>query len=118
MKNLDYVIKKTSEDLNYPEEVVKKVLGKYWQSAYSKIISANITTIGLRHIGVLTISKFKLAIFIKKKIAFIRYLKKIRVAPEKEEKRWMKIETQMKKLRKALIHRNRIATLYCKNYEN
>lgn len=107
MKNIDNIILKTSKDLDIPKEKVKLVVDEYWNEICNKVITLEATTVYIRNVGLITISRYKLRKFILKQIDKIRGLKKVDKFTE-EEKPILR-ERAKKKLEKALIQRNIIA---------
>lgn len=116
MKTIDSIIRKSAEDLGIPEDKAKKVVMEYWSVIYKKLISGANSAVTVRHVGTFAISRYKLKIGIIKKIQKIRRIRKsTNLTTEIKEKY---LESEMTKLRKALVHRNDIAIQYAKNFGN
>jgi hypothetical protein len=106
MKNIDYVIKKTSKELGLPEDQVKTVLNEYWKAGMSNIIHMKSTTTTFRHIGNFTVSKFKLRNYLKKMFGRLRRYKKEGVVKQDV------LDENIQKLRTALEQRDILAKHY------
>ena len=116
MKNLDYVIKKTALELKLPEAECKKVIEGWWGEVYNQVANVKSTTVAIRKIGVLTVSKLKVRTFILDTIGKIR---KTAVSTRFSEKnKQLYIEKYKKRLRNALIQRNILAQDYAKEFGN
>lgn len=107
MKNIDNIVLKTSKDLDIPKEKVKLVVDGYWNEVYDKLLSLEATTVYIRHVGLITISRYKLRKFILRFIDKIRNMKKSEKYNDSEKQEM--IEKTKKKLSKALIQRDIIA---------
>lgn len=116
MKNLDYVIKKTAADLKLPEVECKKVIEGWWEEAYNQVGNVKSTTVAIRKIGVLTVSKLKVRIFIVDTINKIR-----RTATSKrfsDKNKQLYIAKYKKRLRNALVQRDILAQDYAEEFGN
>ena len=107
MKNIDNIILKTSKDLDIPKEKVKLVVDGYWNEVYDKLLSLEATTVYIRNVGLITISRYKLRKFILRFIDKIRKMKKSEKYNDSEKHAM--VETTKRKLRKALVQRDIIA---------
>lgn len=113
MKGIDYVIKKTASQLNFPEAEVKKVVMEYWETIYKRLLSLEQTTITARHIGSFTISRYKLNNFITKTISDIRkYVPKNGVALIISEEQSETLARHRKRLQTACKRRDEIAVMF------
>jgi hypothetical protein len=107
LKNIDNIILKTSKDLDVPKEKVKLLVDGYWNEVYDRLLSLDTTTVYIRNVGLITISRYKLRKFIFRLIQKIRITRTTDKFSEADKK---EIEArQIKKLQKALIQRNIIA---------
>jgi hypothetical protein len=118
MKGLDFIIKKTTTDLKMEtkQEDVKKLLTAFWKEAEQQMIHFDSTTIAIKKLGVFTISKLKVRNFISETIMKIRKTEKSVKYSEGSKKEI--IETQKKRLRNALKHRNILAIDYAEKFGN
>ena len=116
MKNLDFVIKKTAIDLDLPEEEVKKVIEGWWEEAYNQIGNVKSTTIAIRKIGVITVSKLKVRTFILNTIKKIRNTMTSKRFCEQNKIKY--IEKYKKRLRHALVQRDILARDYAEEFGN
>jgi hypothetical protein len=107
LKNIDNIILKTSKDLDIPKEKVKLVVDGYWNEVYDKLINLDATTVYIRNVGLITISRYKLRKFISRMIGKVRNVKITEKYNESERK--VVLEGTKKKLSKALFQRNIIA---------
>ena len=115
MKNMGYVIQRTASELGIPEEKVKIVLMEYWRTATSRLINLDATTVSIRHVGNMTVSRYKLYNYIRKRIEKIRFVKDY--DKYDEEKRKELLEYNLSKLRKALVQRDILARYYQKRFK-
>ena len=104
MKNIDYVIKRTAKELGLPENEVKPIIMEYWRTGIDNIIHMRTTTTAFRHIGVFTVSKFKLVNYLKKMIDRLRKFKR--------EGKTDTIKYNLAKFRVGLEQRNILAKHY------
>lgn len=88
----------------------------YWDGVYKKLLTLDSTTVFIRNVGLITISKFKLRKFIYKLIEKIRFLNREPTYSEHQRQRLNPF--YIKKLRKALSQRNIIAKDYAKKFGN
>lgn len=119
MKGIDYVIKKTIKDLNLPEdkrEDAKKLIMAYWKEIADQIIRIDSTTVAIRKLGVITVSKLKIRKFIFDTIKHIRNMKLSKKYSEASKDNYVNVHT--KKLKKALIQRNILAKDYAEKFGN
>ena len=116
MKNLDFVIKKTAIDLGLPEAEVRKVVEGWWEEAYDQIRNVKSTTIAIRKIGVITVSKLKVRIFILNTIRKIRSTIASKRFSEDNKRKY--IEKYKKRLKHALVQRDILAQDYAEEFGN
>jgi len=116
MKGLDFVIKKTSSDLNLPEDQVKKLLISYWKEIEQQITKIESTTVSIKDIGVITVSKLKIRNFIFDTIDRIKRMRKSNKYSEINKNKYLGIH--FSKLKNALKHRNILAKDYAEKYGN
>ena len=107
MKDINLVNKIISREHNIPLNKVAAVNSFYWKASRDKLINYEVTTIFYKHIGSITISKYKIYKEIGKAI---RRIRKVRSTDKYGDDAKEKIIEQVKtKLRKLLYHRNNIA---------
>lgn len=119
MKNLDYVIKKTASQIKLPEDKVRKVVEKYWETLRDKMVNGmdnEKTTLFLRNIGLFTVSRYKLNNFIKKKISKIKGMERSEKYSDEQKKVFF--ERHKKKLALSLKYRNLVAKDYAEKFDN
>jgi hypothetical protein len=121
LKNLDYAVKKTVNDLflSNQESEVKALVDRYWQEVYDKIVNGlpeDKSTLFLRNIGMFTVSRYKLNNFIKKKIGKIKGMAKSEKYSDETKKEV--IERHKKKLTLSLSYRNLVAKDYAEKFGN
>jgi hypothetical protein len=116
MKNLDFVIKKTAADLKLPEAECRKVIEGWWEEARSQVVNVKSTTLGIRKVGVITVSKLKIRTFISDTIRKIRNTAKSKRFSEKNKVIY--IAKYKKRLRNALVQRNVLAQDYAEKFGN
>lgn len=114
MKGIDYVIKETAAREFQPEEQIKKLLTKYWKEIYNSVLSLEHNTVAVRNLGVMTVSKFKLNNFIKKRISKIKLIKKKNISEITREKL---LNQHYNRLKIALERRNSLAIQYYKDQQ-
>lgn len=116
MRNIDFVIRKTAQELSIPEDQAKPVVMAYWDEIYKKIVSGKETTVTVRHVGSFAISRFKLNLYIRKILDKIKRFKKTdKLTSEKKEEC---VTEEKRKLTRALFHRNKIAINYAQIFKN
>lgn len=93
--------------MDIPKEKVKLVVDEYWKKVYDKLLTLEATTVYIREVGLITISRYKLRRFILRWINKIRNVKKTPKYDEVERKRIL--DNMTAKLSKALAQRNIIA---------
>ena len=106
MKNINIVNKIVSKKLNKDLKLVTLVNAAYWKASRDKLIKGEVTTIFWKHIGSITISKFKVYKEIKLNITRLRKARLSNFSEAAKNRIILGIET---KLRKLLVHRNNIA---------
>lgn len=114
MKNIQIVNKLIARENNYDEYLVELVNGFFWKDIRKKLSSLEHTSIAIKHIGVITISKRKVDHFIRTTIRKIRNIRKS--MRYKETTKALLLEVNYDRLRKALVQRNILATQYNENY--
>lgn len=116
MKSLDYVIKKTAKELNLPEDQTRKLLTAYWKQIERQLVEIGSTTIAIRKLGVITVSKIKIRNFI---IDTIRRIRRMGTSTKySDEKKSNYIKRHKKKLTNALIQRDILAKDYAEKFGN
>jgi|HubBroStandDraft_2_1064218.scaffolds.fasta_scaffold169274_3 hypothetical protein len=116
MKSLDYVIKKTAKELNLPEDQTRKLLTAYWKEIERQLVEIKSTTISIKKLGVITVSKIKIRNFIIDTIRRIRRMEKS--TKYSDDKKRSYIDRHKKKLKNALIQRNILAKDYAEKFGN
>lgn len=107
MKNINIVNKIIAKQLNKPLHLVASINSFYWKTSKKKLIDAEPTTLYWKHIGSITISKYKLYNEIHKTIDKIR---SVRSSPKYNEKtRVVRLEALTARLIAMLRHRNQLA---------
>lgn len=92
MKNIDFIVKSVSKELQLPEEDVKDLLKIYWKEVLDNITSFEKEAIYIRNIGTLHINYFLMRRQVKKAIQDLRMSK----TPERTER----IKTYLRKVLK------------------
>lgn len=92
MKNIDFIVKSVSKELQLPEEDIKDLLKIYWKEVLDNITSFEKEAIYIRNIGTLHINYFLMRQQVKKAIQDLRVSK----TPERTEK----IKTYLRKVLK------------------
>ena len=116
MKGLDYVIKKTARELNLPEAETKKLLTAYWKEITDQITRIESTTVAIRKLGVITVSKLKIRNFISHTIRAIRKMKTSKKYSDVTKEAY--VQNHTKKLKNALVQRNILAKDYAEKFGN
>jgi len=107
MKNINLVNKVIAKNLNKPLNVVAAVNASYWKESHRKLVEGEVTTIFWKHLGSITISKYKVYKEIKRLIKRIRF---IRTEENSQSVAKLKtVESIKNRLRQLLRHRNNIA---------
>jgi hypothetical protein len=114
MKNIQIVNKLVARELNLDEDLIEKVNGFFWKEIRQKLSSLSDTSIAIKHIGTITVSKRKIDHFIRKTINKIRNIRKS--SRYKESTKALLLEFNYDRLKKALKQRNILATQYNENY--
>lgn len=107
MKNINIVNKIVAKKLDKPLSLVNLVNHYYWKTSKEKLTNYEVTTIFWKHIGSITISKYKVYREIERIIKRIRNIALNEVYSQ--EAKDSVTEQQLVKLRKLLKHRNQIA---------
>lgn len=115
MDTLNNVNREISKELNIPEDIVRKVNSYYWKRGVKEAISSGEhTSIRLKNIGTLAVSRHKIN---EKIVTLISKLRKLYVS-EREFKKKTKeqvIEERKKELSLMCKRRSDIANVYLKN---
>lgn len=107
MKNINIINKVISKNLDIPKTTVDLVNSFYWKASKEKLIKCEVTTIFWKHIGSVTISKYKVYRNIKHIISKIR---KTKVSEKYGDVARIKVLNQAyERLRMLLVHRNNLA---------
>jgi hypothetical protein len=116
MKDINHVILKTCKNLYLPKEKVKPLVDFYWNEVYRKLMTFESSTVHIREVGTITVSKFKLRLFLQKYILIIkRVLNSEKYPKEKMDEIKSKYFFYLRKL---LKERDRIAKIYAKKFNN
>lgn len=107
MKNINIVNKVIAKKVDKPLHIVAAVNSHYWKASRDKLVKSEPTTIYWKHIGSITISKFKVYSEIRR---IIKRIRKTKVSDKySQEGRDRMIESFITKLTMLLRHRNNIA---------
>lgn len=114
---INTICKEIAPGLDLPEALVKKVYAHYWKTVKQSVASGRYTSIWLRSIGTLAVSRTKVRKHIEKLIGKIRALRadKLRVYTRKTKDQMM-VEL-MNDLALMCARRNEIAIAYQANLE-
>lgn len=114
MKNIQTVSKLTARDLNYDEKEVERVNDFFWKEVRRKLSTLESTSITIKHIGTITVSKRKIDQYIKN---IIKKIRSIRVSTKyKQSTQALLLDVNMDRLKKALVQRNILAKQYYETY--
>lgn len=116
MKGIDHVIRKTAIDLDLPEDQVKPIVMAYWEAVFHRLVKLKSTTITVRHVGVFTVSRFKLNNYIRKRIDKIRKTQENLSLSDTKKIEILAEDTA--KLKVALVQRNILAKQYAEAFGN
>jgi hypothetical protein len=114
MKNIQTVNKLIARELNKDEDLVESVNDFYWKTVRRTLSSLESTSVSLKHLGTITVSKRKIDYFIKCTIGKIRNIRKS--TKYKESTKALLLDVNMDRLKKALVRRNELATQYYEAY--
>lgn len=114
MKNIHTVNKLISRELNFDEKLVESINSFFWKDVRSQLSNLDSTSVAIKHLGTITVSKRKVDQFIRMTIYKIRGIKKS--VKYKESTKEIMLETHMNRLKKALIRRNELAKQYYEAY--
>jgi hypothetical protein len=107
MKNINIVNKVIAKKVDKPLHVVAAINSHYWKTSRDKLVKAEPTTIFWKHIGSITISKYKVYSEIRR---FIKKIKTTRVSEKySQEGRERILRIAYERLTMLLKHRNNIA---------
>lgn len=115
MKSIQIINKIVAREKNIKEDLVEKINKFYWKKVRAALSDFSDTSVSIKHIGTITISRRKLNFFIKKLIGKIRVIRAGN--RHKESTKALLLETNYNKLKKALVQRNIIANLYYDEYK-
>lgn len=105
MKNLDYIVKKVSSDLNIDEKIVDEIYRYYWrESILSSIRSTKHTAIYVPFIGTFYLSYFKVR---EEILLIIKRIKTIRTSSKYKEEKKKQIELYYINYLQNLLERRR-----------
>jgi hypothetical protein len=114
MKNIQIVSRLVARENNYDLDLVEEVNQFFWKEVRRSLTSMEHTSVSIKHLGTITVSKRKVDYIIKKLIKKIRDTKKsTRLKPSTIE---LVLEVNYDKLRRALKQRNVLAKQYYENY--
>lgn len=111
---INTISKSVAESMGISEQLAKKVYAYYWKSVKGHIASGQHTSLWLKHIGTLTVSRTKVNKIIKKLIKRVRDLKADKVSYPRKTKEQIMIEA-LTDLRILCARRNEIAIAYRAN---
>jgi hypothetical protein len=115
MKSIQIINKIIAREKNISEDLVEKINKFYWKKVRAALSDFSDTSVSVKHIGTITVSRRKLNFFI---LQLIRKIRVIRAGTKhKESTKALLLETNINKLRKALVQRNIIAKLYYEDYQ-
>lgn len=110
------ICKEIAPTLNRDEKLIRKVYAHYWKHVKHSVASGNYTSIWLRSIGTLAVSRTKVQKIILKLIRRLRWLDKQEELSTRKTKAQRQQET-LDDLRLMCARRNEIAIIYKTNQE-
>lgn len=114
MKNIQTVSKLIARELEYDENEIERINDFFWKAVRRKLSNLESTSVSIKHIGTITVSKRKVDQFIKTTIGKIRSIRKsVRYKPSTQA---LLLDINFDRLRKALIKRNELAKQYYEAY--
>jgi|SRR5688572_8331500 len=115
MQSIQIINKIVAREKGISEDLVEKVNKFYWKNVRATLSEFSDTSVSIKHIGTITVSRRKLNFFITQ---LIRKIRVIRAGTKhKESTKALLLETNMNRLKKALVQRNIIAKLYYDEYK-
>lgn len=114
---INTICKDIAPSLGLDEALVKKVYANYWKQVKLTIASGQHTSIWLRYLGTLAVSRTKVRKHIQKLIWRIRDLKNDRGEFKRKTREQMLVES-LRDLRLMCARRNDIAIAYNENIKN
>lgn len=117
MKNIDYFNKAIAEKKGLENDIVRKVNDFFWRKGVRKnLTDVNYRSLYIKHLGTITVSKYKLD---KKIEHLIKRIRSVRVSPKfKEETKELILAKYYDSLKAMLKRRNEIALeYYNRDYE-
>jgi len=114
MKNIQTVNKLISRELGRSEDEVEQINDFFWKTLRQKLSNMESTSVSIKHIGTITVSKRKIDFFIRTTINKIRNIRKsIKYKPTTQA---ILLDVNYDRLRKSLKQRNELATQYYETY--
>lgn len=114
MKNLQTVNKLIAREQGRNENEVEQINDFFWKEVRRKLSSFESTSVSIKHIGTITVSKRKVDQYIK---TTIRKIRAIRVSTKyKPATQALLLDVNMNRLKKSLIRRNELAKQYYEAY--
>lgn len=114
MKDIKIVSRIVARENNYDPDLTEDVNDFFWKETRRLLSSMEYTSVSIKHLCTITVSKRKVDYAIKKLIGKIRSIRKsTRFKPSTVE---LLLEQNFDKLRKALKQRNILAKQYYENY--
>jgi hypothetical protein len=114
MKDIKIVSRLVAREFNYDPELTEDVNDFFWKETRKMLSSMEYTSVSIKCLCTLTVSKRKVDYIIKKLIGKIRNIRKS--TRYKESTTALLLEVNYDKLRKALKQRNILAKQYYENY--
>lgn len=114
MKNIQIVSRLVARENNYDPDIVEDVNNFFWKEVRGSLTSMEYTSVSIKHLCTITVSKRKVDYIIKKLIGKIRSLRKS--TRLKQSTIDLLLDSNFEKLRKALKQRNILAKQYYENY--
>jgi len=114
MKDIKIVSRIVARENNYDPDLTEDINDFFWKETRKLLSSMEYTSVSIKHLCTITVSKRKVDYTIRKLIGKIRSLRKTtRFKPSTVE---LLLEQNFDKLRKALKQRNILAKQYYENY--
>lgn len=113
---INTVCKDIAPALGLPEPMVRKVYAHYWKTVRQSVASGQYTSVWLRSIGTLVISRTKVNKYIKKLINRIRFIRADKATYTRKTKEQMMHEA-LTDLSRMCARRNDIAKAYKANLD-
>lgn len=112
---INTICKEIAPGLDLSEALVKKVYAHYWKTVKQSVASGKYTSIWLRSIGTLAVSRTKVRKHIEKLISKIRAIKAGKAAAYTRKTQDQMLIEAMRDLALMCARRNEIAIAYCAN---